>query len=162
MAGVLRLFTVGLGDSAQKNKSSPRGWSQGGKGCEAACACRSPVTQKSRSQARPPLDASWQQSSALASKDYSSQSDEKSNTKLGVGGDAWVSLSEGSRHECDCAPIVVRVMRCPSSLFDAWLLQHRVPGKGDRKGFWGRALRLRVLACALTGCLSRWILTSSR
>ena len=52
-----------------------------GEECEAACACRSPVTQKSRSQARPPLDASWQQSSALASEDYSSQSDEKSNSE---------------------------------------------------------------------------------
>jgi len=52
MAGVLRLLTVGLGASAQKKKSSPRGWSWGVKECEAACACRSPVTQKSRSQAR--------------------------------------------------------------------------------------------------------------
>ena len=43
----------------------------------------------------------------------------KSNTKPGVGGDAWVSLSEGSMYECDCVSIVVRVMRCPSSLFDA-------------------------------------------
>ena len=119
MAGVLRLLTVGLGASAQKKKSSPRGWSWGVKECEAACACRSPVTQKSRSQARPPLDASWQQSSALASEDYSSQSDEKTNTKPGVGGDARASLNEDDRHECDCAPIIVRVMRCPSSLFDA-------------------------------------------
>ena len=39
--------------------------------------------------------------------------------KPGVGGDAWASLNEDDRHECDCAPIVVRVMRCPSSLFDA-------------------------------------------
>ena len=38
--------------------------------------------------------------------------------KPGVGGAAWVSLSEGSRHECDCVPIVVRVMCCPFSLFD--------------------------------------------
>ena len=46
-----------------------------GEECEAACACRSPVTQKSRSQARHPLDA-LQQSSALASESDSSQSDE--------------------------------------------------------------------------------------
>ena len=118
MAGVLRLFTAGLGASAQKKKSSPGDEPWGAKEYEAACACRSPVTQKSRSQARPPLDASRQQSSALASEDHSSQSDEKSNTKPGVGGDAWVSLSEGSRHECDCVSIVVRVMRYPSSLFD--------------------------------------------
>ena len=65
------------------------------------------MTQKSRSQARPPLDASRQQSSALASEDYSSQSDEESNTKSGVGGAAWVSLSEGSMYECDCVSIVV-------------------------------------------------------
>ena len=75
-----------------------------GEECEAACACRSPVTQKSRSQARPPLDA-LQQSSALASEDYSSQSDEKSNTKPGVGGVAQAPSSEGNRHECDCVPI---------------------------------------------------------
>ena len=84
MAGVLCLFMVGLGASAQKKKSSPGDEPRGAKVCEAACACRSPVTQKSRSQARPPLDA-LQQSSALASEDYSSQSDEKSNTKPGVG-----------------------------------------------------------------------------
>ena len=52
MAGVLRLFTVGLGASAQKKKSSPGDEPRGAKECEAACACRSPVTQKSRSQAR--------------------------------------------------------------------------------------------------------------
>ena len=65
------------------------------------------MTQKSRSQARLPLDASWQQSGALASEDYSSQSDEKSNTKSGVGGDARASLNEDDRHECDCVSIVV-------------------------------------------------------
>ena len=43
--------------------------------------------------------------SALASKDYSSQSDEKSNTKSGVGGVAQAPSSEGNRHECDCVPI---------------------------------------------------------
>ena len=52
MAGVLRLFTVGLGASAQKKKSSPGDEPWGAKEYEAACACRSPVTQKSRSQAR--------------------------------------------------------------------------------------------------------------
>ena len=62
------------------NKSSPGDEPWGVKECEAACACRSPVTQKSRSQARPPLDA-LQQSSALASEDYSSQSDKKSNSE---------------------------------------------------------------------------------
>jgi len=92
MAGVLCLLIVGLGASAQKKKSSPRDEPWGAKEYEAACACRSPVTQKSRSQARPPLDASRQQSSALASEDYSSQSDEKTNTKPGVGGDARASL----------------------------------------------------------------------
>ena len=99
MAGVLCLLIVGLGTSAQKKKSSPGDEPWGAKEYEAACACRSPVTQKSRSQARPPLDAS-QQSSALASEDYSSQSDEKTNTKPGVGGDAWASLNEDDRHEC--------------------------------------------------------------
>ena len=101
--------------------SFPRDEPRGAKEYEAACACRSPVTQKSRSQARPPLDASWQQSGALASEDYSShssQSDEKSNTKPGMCGAAQAPSNEGNRHECDCAPIVVRVMRCPSSLFD--------------------------------------------
>ena len=97
MTRVLYLFTAGLGASVQKKKSSPGDESWGVKGCEAACACRSPVTQKSRSQARPPLDASWQQSGALASKDYSSQSDEKTNTKPGVGGDARASLNEDDR-----------------------------------------------------------------
>jgi len=43
MARVLRLFTVGLGASAQKKKSSPGDEPWGTKGCEAACACRSPV-----------------------------------------------------------------------------------------------------------------------
>ena len=38
--------------------------------------------------------------SILASEDYSSQSDEKTNTKPGVGGDAWASLNEDDRHEC--------------------------------------------------------------
>ena len=85
MAGVLWLLIVGLGASVQKKKSSPGDEPWGVKGCEAACACRSPVTQKSRSQARPPLDASWQQSGALASKDYSSQSDEKSNSEAWSG-----------------------------------------------------------------------------
>ena len=106
MAGVLCLLIVGLGTSAQKKKSSPGDEPWGAKEYEAACACRSPVTQKSRSQARPPLDA-LQQSSALASEDYSSQSDEKTNTKPGVGGDARASLNEGSRHECDCVSIIV-------------------------------------------------------
>ena len=69
-----------LGCLTRKNKSSPGDEPQGAKVCEAACACRSPVTQKSRSQARPPLDA-LQQSSALASEDYSSQSDKKSNSE---------------------------------------------------------------------------------
>ena len=55
------------------------------------------MAQKSRSQARPPLDASWQQSSALASESDPSQSDEKSNTKSGVGGDARASLNEDDR-----------------------------------------------------------------
>ena len=82
--------------------------------------------------------------------------------KPGMCGAAQAPSNEGSRYECYCVSIAVRVMRCPSSLFDAWLLQHRVPGTGDRKGSWGRVLRLRVLACALTGYLSRWILTSSR
>ena len=118
MAGVLRLFMVGLGASAQKKKSSPGDEPWGTKGCEAACACRSPVTQKSRSQARPPLDA-LQQSSALASENYSSQSDEKSNTKPGVGGVAQAPSNGGSRYECNCVSIVVRVMCCPFSLFDA-------------------------------------------
>ena len=97
MAGVLWLLIVGLGALTQKNSPGDEPW--GVKECEAACACRSPVTQKSRSQARPPLDAS-QQSSALASEDYSSQSDEKTNTKPGVGGDARASLNEDDRHEC--------------------------------------------------------------
>ena len=81
------LFPAGLGALVRKNKSSPGDEPWGAKGCEAACACRSPVTQKSRSQARPPLDA-LQQSSALASEDYSSQSDEKSNSEAWSGGDA--------------------------------------------------------------------------
>ena len=76
------------------------------------------MTQKSRSQARPPLDA-LQQSSALASEDYSSQSDEKSNTKPGMCGVAQAPSNEGNRHECDCVSVVVWVMRFPSSLFDA-------------------------------------------
>jgi hypothetical protein len=52
MAGVLCLLIVGLGTSAQKKKSSPEDEPWGAKEYEAACACRSPVTQKSRSQAR--------------------------------------------------------------------------------------------------------------
>jgi len=107
MAGVLWLLIVGLSASAQKKKNSPGDEPWGAKEYEAACACRSPVTQKSRSQARPPLDASRQQSSALASEDYSSQSDEKSNTKPGMCGAAQAPSSEGSRHECDCVAIVV-------------------------------------------------------
>ena len=82
--------------------------------------------------------------------------------KPGMCGAAQAPSNEGNRHECDCVSVVVWVMRFPSALFDAWLLQHRVPGKGDRKGSWGRVLRLRVLAHVLTGCLSRWILTSPR
>jgi len=117
MAGVLWLLIVGLGASAQKKKSSPGDEPWGAKEYEAACACRSPVTQKSRSQARPPLDA-LQQSSALASEDYSSQSDEKSNTKPGMCGAAQAPSNEGNRHECNCVSIVVRVMCCPFSLFD--------------------------------------------
>ena len=46
------LFPAGLGALVRKNKSSPGDEPWGAKGCEAACACRSPVTQKSRSQAR--------------------------------------------------------------------------------------------------------------
>jgi len=52
MAGVLCLLIVGLGALTQKNKSSPGDEPWGAKEYEAACACRSPVTQKSRSQAR--------------------------------------------------------------------------------------------------------------
>ena len=52
MAGVLCLLIVGLGASVQKKKSSPGDEPWGAKEYEAACACRSPVTQKSRSQAR--------------------------------------------------------------------------------------------------------------
>jgi len=109
MAGVLCLFTAGLDrccinagswSSApearavgvgclvprRRKRKAPQGINLGEpKKYEAACACRSPVTQKSRSQARPPLDASWQQSGALASKDYSSQSDEKSNSEAWSG-----------------------------------------------------------------------------
>ena len=70
-----RSMDLELGCLTRKNKSSPGDEPWGAKGCEAACACRSPVTQKSRSQARPPLDA-LQQSSALASESDSSQSDE--------------------------------------------------------------------------------------
>mgnify|MGYP001670018794 CR=1 FL=1 len=76
-----RSMDLELGCLTRKNKSSPGDEPWGAKGCEAACACRSPVTQKSRSQARLPLDASWQQSSALASENYSSQSDKKSNSE---------------------------------------------------------------------------------
>ena len=71
-----RSMALELGCSTRKKKSSPGDEPRGAKECEAACACRSPVTQKSRSQARPPLDTSWQQSSALASESDSSQSDE--------------------------------------------------------------------------------------
>ena len=50
MAGVLWLLIVGLGALTQKNSPGDEPW--GAKEYEAACACRSPVTQKSRSQAR--------------------------------------------------------------------------------------------------------------
>ena len=55
MAGVLWLLIVGLSASAQKKIKPPGDEPWGAKECEAACACRSPVTQKSRSQARPLL-----------------------------------------------------------------------------------------------------------
>jgi len=67
--------------------------------------CDSKVTVTS--QTLPSRETFLRKFSLLASKDYSSQSDEKSNTKPGVGGVARASSNEGSRHECDCVSIVV-------------------------------------------------------
>ena len=81
------LFPAGLGALVRKNKSSPGDEPWGAKGCEAACACRSPVTQKSRSQARLFLPAKpfCENLAPLLPKTILVKSDEKSNTKPGVG-----------------------------------------------------------------------------
>lgn len=57
--------------------------------------CDSKVTVTS--QTLPSRETFLRKFSVLASKDYSSQSDEKTNTKPGVGGDARASLNEDDR-----------------------------------------------------------------